>query len=82
MEPDILLKLQKIPEYKEGHTVAMPMCSVCKNYAGVRKCKVFGSQPDNITQKYEKCDKAILDKNSPFYETYMELYRYRHKDET
>lgn len=80
MEPDILLKLQKVPGYTEGHTVAMPMCSVCKNRE-VRSCKVFGYRPDNITQKYEMCNKAILDQDSPFYEEYIKLYGYRHKDE-
>jgi|GEM_PF-3853282 len=80
MEPDILLKLKKYPDYKEGHIIAMPMCSVCKNRE-VRSCKIYGQRPNNITQKYEICDKAILDKNSPFYEEYMKIYGYRHKSE-
>ena len=77
MESDILLKLQKLPEYKEGQTIAMPMCAVCKNRQ-IKSCKIYGYRPDNITQKYEMCDKAILDKTSPFYKRYMELYGYRH----
>ena len=79
MEPDILLKLQQYPDYKEGHTIAMPMCCVCKNRI-VRSCKIYGRRPTNITQKYELCDKAILDENSPFYKEYMRIYGYRHKD--
>ncbi len=80
MEPDILLKLQKIPGYKEGHTVAMPMCSVCKNLRG-RNCLVYGKPPKNIQMEHEVCEKAILDKSDPSYPEYMKLYGYRHKDE-
>lgn len=79
MEPDILLKLQKVPGYTEGHTVAMPMCAVCK-YSTGRKCKIFGNRLENVTKKYEICDKAVIDKTSVFYEQYMELYGYRHKN--
>lgn len=77
MENDILLKLQQIPGYAEGHTIAMPMCSVCKNRQ-MKSCKIYGNRPDNITKKYEICSKAILDETSPFYKRYMELYGYRH----
>ena len=80
MEPDILLKLQQYPDYKECHTTAMPMCSVCKNLNG-RECLAYGKPPKNIQMEHEVCDKVILDKESPSYETYMKLYGYRHKDE-
>lgn len=84
MEPDILLKLQQYPDYKEGHTIAMPMCTVCKFCRG-RNCLIFGKRLDNpklenVTKKYEICDKAVLDETAPSYPTYMELYGYRHKD--
>lgn len=78
MEPDILLYLQQYPDYKEGRTTAMPMCAVCKYSLG-RKCKIFGKRPENVTKKYEVCEKAVLDKTSPSYTTYMELYGYRHE---
>lgn len=80
MEPDILLKLKQYSDYKEGHTVAMPMCAVCK-YSMGRNCKIFGKRLENVTKKYEVCDRAVLDENSPSYETYMKLYGYRHNSE-
>ena len=80
MELDILLKLKQYPDYRECHTVAMPMCSVCKNRE-IRSCKIYGYRPDNVTKKYEVCDKAILDESSPFYEEYMKIYSYRHNSE-
>lgn len=80
MEPDILLKLQKVPGYTEGHIVAMPMCSVCKLRNG-RNCEIYGKPPKNILMKHQYCDKAKLDKDSNLYEQYMELYGYRHKDD-
>ncbi len=80
MEPDILLKLQKLDGYKEGRTVAMPMCSVCQ-FRKPRGCKIYGERPQDIMEKYKECNKAMLDKTSPFYSTYMEIYGYRHKSE-
>jgi hypothetical protein len=32
-------------------------------------------------EKYKECNKAVLDKTSPFYSTYMGIYGYRHKGE-
>lgn len=80
MDPDILLKLQQYPDYQEGHTVAMPMCAVCKNRDGRGGCKIFGACPSRIMQDYEICDRAILDETAFSYPTYMKLYGYRHKE--
>ncbi len=78
MEPDILLYLQQYPDYKEGRTTAIPMCAVCKNLDG-RNCSAYGKPPRRIQMEHEVCEKAVLDKNSPSYTTYMELYGYRHE---
>ena len=80
MEPDILLKLQKLDGYKEGRVVAIPMCSVCK-FRISTGCEVYGYCPNSILYEYKYCDKAVLDKNSFSYPRYMELYGYRHKSE-
>ena len=66
MEPDILIKLQKLDGYKEGRTVAMPMCSVCQ-FRKPGGCKIYGERPQDIMEKYKECNKAVLDKTSPFY---------------
>ena len=80
MESDILLKLQNYPDYKEGYPTAIPMCSVCKNLDG-RNCSVYGKPPKKIQMDHQICDKVVLDKNTPSYSSYMELYGYRHKSE-
>lgn len=58
-----------------ARTIAMPLCSVCQNWAGYGKCKKLGKSPDAYrTSERQDCLEAALDTEIAGFHTFVELY--------
>lgn len=55
--------------------IAIPLCSVCKNWDGFGKCKKLGKSPDAYSDvKKRDCPYAVLDTADLSFPRFAELY--------
>ncbi len=71
-EEDISMGFRS-PDYAK--TVAMPLCSVCKNIAVGGKCLAFGKRPEEYMdgERYD-CPYVEIDTGAFSFPTFLELY--------
>lgn len=63
----------KCPECAE--ITDIPLCNVCRNWAGPGKCKKLGESPDIYGWGERRdCPEAVLDTEDFGYPTFAELY--------
>lgn len=55
--------------------IAIPLCSVCKNWDGFRKCKKLGKSPDAYSDVEKRdCPYAVLNPADLSFPRFAELY--------